>query len=94
MAPAVVPPLIAWGDDIKQKAADLLMYELKSWLGLAPQEAAVGDENVIIRAQLAREYFDAIGDGKIDPPGLVDSSADGAAGGAISPVESDDPRCW
>lgn len=93
MAPAVVPPLTAWGSDIKQKVADLLMYELKSWLGLAPQEAAVGDENIILRAQAARDWLKSVGLGQVTPQDVEDASQSGGAG-MYADIDSDCRRGW
>jgi hypothetical protein len=94
MAPTVTPPITAWGADIKGACARIAVYELKSLTGLAPVQSAVGDENLLVRAQQARDYLDAIGQGKIQPIGLVDSSADGEAGGVIVAMASDDQRGW
>ncbi len=95
MSPTVVPPLTAWGSDIKAACARIAVYELKSIAGLAPVQASVGDENLLLRAQAARAWLDSVGDGDVTPQGLVDSSADGgAASGSILSIESNTPREW
>lgn len=94
MAPAVVPPLLAWGSDIKANCARILAYELKSIIGLAPTNVAVGDENLLIRAQQARAWFDAVGAGEIDPQDLIDSSTSTDEGGFAPAVTSDARLGW
>lgn len=94
MAPAVAPPLVNWGSDIRMKCAAIAVYELKSLLGLAPAGAAPGDENVIIRAQEARAWFDAVGDGEITPADPFEDSSGSDSGGAIIEAVSDEPRGW
>lgn len=73
MGPAVTPPLLSWGSDIRANASRILAYELKSIKGLAPTNVAVGDENLLVRATQAREWFDAVGRGEIKPQDLEDS---------------------
>jgi hypothetical protein len=93
---ALVFPLIKWGDVTRQKVADLLVYELRSYEGLNADPQAASDQNVILRAQQAREALRQIGieNGTLTDPELVDSSADGSARGEIMMPESEEPRGW
>jgi hypothetical protein len=91
---AIVLPLLEWGDVTRQKVADLFVYELRSYEGLNADPAAVSDQNVILRAQLAREWFDGLGRGDEEDPDLEDSSDDGVSGSSVIAVESDDERGW
>lgn len=79
MRDGVIPPLTAWGDDVRMHTAALVYEHLKFAKGFTAAGAGVGDENVILRAQNARRYFADIGSSGISPPGIVDSapSADG-----------------
>jgi hypothetical protein len=91
---SVEPPVFAVGDDVKGAVGRIAAYELKSVLGLAPTGAAIGDENLLVRATQARQYLDDIGARKITTPGLVDSSDEAAVGAGLFDAESDEPRGW
>ena len=96
IAPAYVAPLLSWGSDLKAACARILAYELKSITGIAPTNVAAGDENLLLRAQAAREWLDRVGKGEIELQGVVDSST-GAPGTAKSnyvPAISDPLRGW
>jgi hypothetical protein len=90
----IVLPLTAWGDVTRQKVADLLIYELKSYGGMASGDASVGDQNIILRAQAARDWFKELGMGTAEDPDLVDSSDDGEAGPTSIECSSDETRGW
>jgi hypothetical protein len=94
MKPAVVPPLVSWGADIRGQYAFVLRGRLKRRLGLSSQQASVADENILLSEEKAEAWFKAVGAEEIEPVDLVDSSDDGAPGSSSSellmPV-SDDP---
>ena len=94
MQPTVVPPITAWGADVKGAVGRIAAYELKSLVGLGSTAVSVGDENLLVRAQQARAWLDSVGDGDITPQDLVDSSDDGLAGDSGFAVSSDDQRGW
>lgn len=96
MKPAVVPPLVSWGADIRGQYAFVLRGRLKRRLGLSSQQASVADENIIATEEKAEAWFKAVGAGDVEPVDLVDSSDDGAPGSAtefLQPI-SDDPIGW
>jgi hypothetical protein len=92
MQPAITPPLVSWGADVKGQYALVLRGRLKRGAGLAPSAAAVGDENVIASEEKAEAWFKAVGAGEIEPQDLVDSSSDGETM-LVMPI-SDEPVGW
>jgi hypothetical protein len=94
MAPKVVPPLSAWGSDLKAAAAALWIYELKTLVGMSPGNAGTGDENVRLRALDAEDWLRGVGRGDVKPQNLVDSSSGGKGGGLLVYPVSNPPRGW
>lgn len=94
LKPAVVPPLLEWGDDIRSAVAKIVAYEIMSLKGLAPANVTVGDANVYLRAQQAREYLSMLGKAGSLPEGVVDSSGTGKGSGRVMMPHSDDPIGW
>jgi hypothetical protein len=96
MSPAIVPPILEWGSDIRAIAARIAVYELKSLVGLSPPGAGVGDENLLLRAQEARKMADSIGLGQIQPqdPFEDSSTSTTSEGAAVLAIKSDEPRGW
>jgi len=95
MEPAVRPPLTSWGADVKEHYAAVLHYLLKSHVGMAPTEAAVGDANLRLRFEDAREWFQRIGKDRGEAQDLVDSSTDLRVGDTLLlPVSSAEPVGW
>lgn len=90
MAPEVVPPIVTWGPSAEQHAAAWVKYLLKSDVGMAPPEMAVGDGNVVAQEGKAEEFFTRIGKGHGRPPGLVDSSAPDPVGDLLAYPDSDE----
>jgi hypothetical protein len=88
------PPVYAVGDDVRGAVGRIAAYELKSIKGLAPTGAAIGDENLLVRATQAREYLDLIGQDKIESPGLIDSSDVAADTSNLFATDSDPERGW
>lgn len=93
MTDAITAPLLSWADDATMHAAAWVYEWLKYGKGLAPEEAAVGDANVIAGGAKARKYFEDIGAaGK--PATMTDSSVS-ADGPLLSAYPSGDcPRKW
>lgn len=95
---SVTTPLLSWGDDIRAAVAKIAVYELLSTKGLAPAGAAVGDANVLLRAQQGREYLDGIYKRWVEdgtkPYGVVDSSSSSSGGRSLLMPVSDDPIGW
>lgn len=90
MKPEVVPPILAWGNDVKGNCAAMVAYLLLSHKGLASVDAAPGDSNARLRYEDARAWFQGIGRGQPEPDGLVDSSADAKPGRRFARPVSDE----
>jgi hypothetical protein len=73
MRDAIRPPLMAWDDDATTHAAAWVYEILKRGKGLAPPDAAPGDQNVLTGGEMARKYFEMIGE-KGRPDSMVDTS--------------------
>jgi len=84
-------PILSWDEDVTLKWACIVVYELKSNAGMAPQQASVGDENIFLRAKAARDWFRDLGTGDASSPGIVGSST---VSGSLPDAVSDDPRGW
>lgn len=93
MAPTVIPPILTWGDDLRQPVGKIIAYELKSLKGLAPTDAAVGDENVTSRAIAARALLERVGKGELAFQDFLDSSGNQGDAILVDPL-SDPPRGW
>lgn len=94
MQPRITPPLTAWGSGIKNAVASMVLYDLKSAVGLASGSAAVGDDNIRLRYMDAVDYLQRIGRGDRKPPDVADSSSGGAGAGLMVAVASDDLAGW
>lgn len=93
MSPRIRAPLLMWGNDVRAAAARIIVYELKSIAGMAPTQAAVGDENIFLRAEAARKWFSDIGQGIGVLQDYEDSSVSPTSNLHIAPA-TDDPRGW
>ncbi|MGH8323450.1 MAG: hypothetical protein ACRETD_06580 [Steroidobacteraceae bacterium] len=93
MRDAIHPPLLTWGDDATTHAAAWAYEVLKRGRGMAPEDAAVGDANVLTGGELARKYFASIGENG-RPDSMTDSSP--TVDGPLIPVYpyGDPPRNW
>lgn len=94
MRPRVVPPLTAWGSDVRENYVAVLHYLLKSAVGLAPLTGQPGDENIRQRFLDAEAWFKSVGRGDVPLQDLTDSSAGGLGGGLLAVPMSDDARGW
>jgi hypothetical protein len=93
MRDAIRSPLLTWGDDARMHAAQMVYAILKRGRGLAPADAAVGDENVFKGEDLGRAFFAAIGkNGR--PDNMTDTSVtvDGPMFAAYP--SGSDPQGW
>jgi hypothetical protein len=92
MEDAVDQPLTAWGDDVRQHVADWVFAILKRGRGATPQGGGLGDENIFLAEQAAKDFFRRIGE-KGRPESIVDSSPAIDGPMVLYPV-SDTPRGW
>jgi hypothetical protein len=74
MQPRAKPPIISVGTGCKSWLADIVIYRLKSRVGMSPGTIGSGDENLRLRAEDAEKNLRAIGRSDNRPPDLVDSS--------------------
>ena len=58
-------PLTAWGTDVTQKICHVAAYELIARVGFNP--AAGSDQNLLLRAQVARDWMKGIARGEVHP---------------------------
>lgn len=84
-------PLSAWGTDLRRRVAVIAGYELLS--GKA-YDATDEGSSLKTRALAARAWLKRVGDGTLDPPGIVDDTDDDDLheGGAV--VITDTRRGW
>ena len=94
MQPRMTAPLLTWGDAVKKNAASWLKYLLKSDVGMAPGQGAVGDENVRLQFEDAQLYFRNIGRGDKKPTDITDSSSGGLGAGLMVSIASDEKAGW
>ena len=90
MQPRVRPPLTAWGSALKQAVADVVKYILKSAVGMAAGDNAVGDANIRLRYDDAIAYLRRIGQGERLPPDIEDSSTSGRGAGLMVGIASNE----
>ncbi len=91
---AIRTPITAWGSDVRARTAHVVIYLLKSVVGMASLEAAAGEDNIRARYLDAEEWARSVGKGEIVAQGMVDSGdADGAPLLAAYPF-GDSPRGW
>lgn len=94
MAPKVVPPLTAWGSDLRSHVARLVAVRLKKIRGIAPRDVGLGDGVLLDDEERMEKWFRAVGDGFVKLQDLVDSSAGGRGGGLLAYPSSREPRGW
>jgi hypothetical protein len=82
--------LVEWGAEIRAAVGKIVRYELKDLVGFAPTDANVADFQIKDAAREAREYLQAIGAGRINAYGMLDSSSDGKGSGLMVPILSDE----
>lgn len=90
LGPRKEAAILQWGAEIRAAVGKMVRYELKDYLGFAPNEANVADFQVKDAAREARDYLKDIGSGKIVPYEMVDSSDDGKGAGLMVPILSDE----
>jgi len=75
---AVKPPMLTWGDDFRQHAADWVHAILRRGRGMSSTDTGMGDDNVLKAEEAAQKFFWRVGQGG-KPDNVTDSSpsADG-----------------
>ena len=69
-----VMPLTSWGADLTLRVAQIAVYELLS--GAGAFDSADEGSSYRRRAEAARAWLKRVGDGTLDPPGIVDDTDD------------------
>ncbi len=82
-------PLTAWGEDLKMHVAKMASFQLMSRRGYRPGES---DDLIIKGREDAISWLTQIMHGRLEPPGIVDSTPDEQEYGAY--VASGCPRGW
>jgi hypothetical protein len=93
MADAIKPPLSAWGDEIRQHAANMAYAALKRGKGATPKGVGAGDDHIFLAEDAARRFFGAIGKGG-KPDSVVDSSVSSDGPMLAAYPWSRPPRGW
>lgn len=93
MADSVKAPLLSWGDEIRQHAANMVYAALKRGKGATPKGVGAGDDHVFLAEDSARRFFDLIGL-KGRPDSLVDSSVSADGPMLAAYPWSRPPRGW
>lgn len=83
-------PLTAWGEDLRQQTAYLAAAQLFSRRGVDPGGP---DKVVIDNRDSALKWFDRLANGRLSPPGIVDSTPEEDEGGSFV-VSGKPPRGW
>lgn len=94
MQPRVVPPVLSVGPQIKQWLASLAIYDLRSRVGMTPDGAGAGDDNIRARAEDAEKQLRQIGQSEDRPPDLVDSSTGNIGAGFSAYPSGSSLRGW
>jgi hypothetical protein len=89
LASAYETPILAWGADVEEKTALLCAAKLFSHRGRDPEGP---DKGVFDAAAEAVTWFNRIANGKLKPPGIVDSTPEVFEGGSV--VVSKPSRGW
>jgi phage gp36-like protein len=82
-------PITAWGEDLRAEVASIATALSFCHRGFDPTGP---DKIVLDREALALKWLDRIADGKLKPPGIVDSTVDDFEGGSF--IVSDTSRGW
>lgn len=82
-------PLVAWPQDLRLHTARLGAAALFSARGVDPQGP---DANVLLERDRAIKWFDRLANGRLSPPGLIDSTPEENEGGSV--VVSNPSRRW
>lgn len=86
---AYTPPIIAVGDTVRQRAAAIAAARLLRARGVDPEGT---DEELFQNAARAEAWLYRVSQGKLQPPGIVDSTPQTYEGGAV--VVSAARRGW
>lgn len=82
-------PLTAWGEDLRLQTTHLAAWQLFQGRGVDPggpdKVVADGRDNAI-------QWLDRLANGRLSPPGIIDSTPEEFDGGSF--VVSDPPRGW
>lgn len=90
LASAYTTPILAWGDDLAEKTALISAAKIFNVRGRDPEGP---DKGVFDAAAEARDqWFNRIANGKLKPPGIVDSTPEVFEGGSV--VVSSPSRGW
>lgn len=82
-------PLIAWGDDLRQQVSNIATFSVMRHRGFQPG----GIDDLIVKASDdARSWLNKVSQGRIKPPGIIDSTPQVFEGGAV--VVSKPRRGW
>jgi phage gp36-like protein len=83
-------PLTAWGEDLRQQCAYLAAAQLFSGRGFDSQGP---DKNVADNRDSALKWLDRLANGRLSPPGMIDSTPEEFDGGSFV-VSARPPRGW
>lgn len=83
-------PLTAWGEDLRQQTAYLATAQLFSARGV---DVAGPDKSVIDSRDMALKWLDRLANGRLSPPGMVDSTPETNEGGSFV-YQGRPPRGW
>jgi phage gp36-like protein len=87
---AYVLPLQAWGEDLRLQTARLAAWQLFEGRGVDPG----GPDKVVMDARdNAEKWLDRLANGRLSPPGIIDSTPEEFDGGSFV-VSSGPPRGW
>jgi hypothetical protein len=90
LASAYSTPILAWSPDLEEKTALISVAKLFNARGRVPENP---DAGVFTAANEARDkWFDRIANGKLKPPGIVDTTPEVFEGGSV--VMSSPARGW
>lgn len=76
---AYIPPITAWGEDVRGACADLYVWHALSRQGFDPDGP---DALIVRRAEMARSWAVKVGNGQLAATGIVDSTPEVFEGGA------------
>jgi phage gp36-like protein len=95
IARGYVLPLTRWGDDLRWAVCVIAAYNLMAGRGFNPEG---GDEQLRLRYEDALRWLGRISDGKVRPPGFVDSAepatGTGANASSAGRISSNPRRGW
>lgn len=87
---AYVLPLTAWPEDLRVFASYLAAAQLFAGRGV---DLRGPDKSVIDNRDMALKWFDRLANGRLSPPGMIDTTPETSEGGSFV-VSSKPPRGW